>query len=50
MYVGGAPVIDDRTANVTFLLRLFCETCGYVMLFDTEKYVPSDELLYETGP
>jgi hypothetical protein len=50
MYVGGAPVIEDRTANVLFLFRLFCETCGYVMLFDTEKYATSDELLYEANP
>lgn len=50
MYVGGTPALHDKTTDVIFLLRLFCETCGYVMLFDTEKYATSDELLYEANP
>jgi hypothetical protein len=50
MYVGGTPTIKDSATNMLFLLRLFCEICGYVMLFDTEKYATSDDLLYEADP
>jgi hypothetical protein len=48
MYVGGSPEARDATTNVIFLMRVFCEICGYSMLFDTEKYVHGDEKIFES--
>ena len=33
----------DPDANVTFAVRLTCDVCGYMLLFDSEKFHPTGE-------
>lgn len=33
----------DPEANVIFAVRLTCDVCGYMLLFDSEKFSPKGE-------
>jgi hypothetical protein len=33
----------DPEANVIFAVKLTCDVCGHMMLFDSEKFSPGDE-------
>ena len=46
---GGA--FEDRTeGNILFMAVVRCESCGYTMLFDSEKFTGSDERDMFHGP
>lgn len=49
MYVGGTADTRDATTNMVFLLRVFCDVCGHVLLFDVERFVKGDERIWETS-
>ena len=47
---GGSPLCinddslaEERDCDLTFALRLECTTCGYLMLFNAERYRSADE-------
>jgi hypothetical protein len=48
MYVGGVPEAKDSTTNIVYLLRVLCQVCGHVMLFDSEQYAKGDDPIFET--
>lgn len=56
LHVGGLksriedPVQGDPDANVEFMVRVFCEVCGYTMLFDSAKHHGGDEPVLEGPP
>jgi hypothetical protein len=46
MSIGGSPekaVGEPHRGNRLFIALVRCESCGYVMMFDSEKLNPSDE-------
>ncbi len=43
-------VEGDPEANVLLMVRVFCEVCGYSMLFDSEKHHGPDEPVLEGPP
>jgi hypothetical protein len=49
MTVGGGDRLRDSTTNIAYHLRILCDMCGHVMLFDVERYVSGDEPIFETG-
>jgi hypothetical protein len=40
----------DPEANVLFAVVLTCNLCGYMLLFDSEKFTPGDEKTMIFGP
>lgn len=49
MTVGGGGGLEDSTTNIAYHLRILCDMCGHVMLFDVERYVSGDDRILETG-
>jgi ribosomal protein S27AE len=37
------PATRDRDANISFAVRIRCGLCGYIMLFDAEKFHSGEE-------
>jgi hypothetical protein len=40
----------DPEANVMFMVRVYCQLCGYVLLFDSEQFRGGDEPVLFMGP
>jgi hypothetical protein len=40
---GDLPVGEDHDTDVTLAVRIECTVCGYLMLFNAEKYRSEDE-------
>lgn len=38
LLVGGLDPEHDPDANGLFMVRIFCNLCGYTLLFDSEKH------------
>ncbi|HEV7937712.1 MAG TPA: hypothetical protein VGP18_06780 [Solirubrobacteraceae bacterium] len=30
-------IVSEKSTNVPFMLRVYCDTCGHSMLFDSER-------------
>lgn len=55
VYIGGihheqGHPRHDPEANVIFAVRMTCDVCGYMMLFDSEKFQAGDEKMLFIGP
>jgi hypothetical protein len=55
VYVGGihhepGHPRHDPEANAVFAVRLTCDVCGYMLLFDSEKFYSGDEKIMFLGP
>jgi hypothetical protein len=44
------PIAGDPDTDVVFIVRVFCEVCGYTMLFDSAKHHEEDEPVLEGPP
>jgi hypothetical protein len=44
---GDLPLGEDHDYHLTFAVRIECTTCGYLMLFNAEKYRTGDEPILE---
>lgn len=31
-------MVSEKSTNVPFMLRVYCDTCGHSMLFDSERF------------
>lgn len=40
---GGRPMAEDPDRQMTFAVQIECATCGYLMLFNSERYRTGDE-------
>jgi len=40
----------DPEADALFMIRVFCQLCGYNIFFDSEQHVRGDEPLFFQGP
>ena len=52
--IGGLPQDKadpryDPDASVIFAVRLTCDVCGYMLLFDSETFHPSSERTLSVG-
>jgi hypothetical protein len=45
--VGGTQNLQDSATNITYHLRVVCDGCGYVLLFDAERHRSGDHPLFE---
>jgi hypothetical protein len=43
------PLADDRDLNMTFAVQVECTVCGYLMLFNSERYRTGDEKILTLG-
>lgn len=41
---------NDPDANVIFAVQLTCDVCGYLMLFDSEKFYTGNDRIFINGP
>jgi len=41
------PLVEDHDYDLTFAVRIECTACGYLMLFNAEKYRTKDERILE---
>jgi Zn ribbon nucleic-acid-binding protein len=41
--VGDRPMEEDRDRQLTFAIKVECTSCGYLMLFNSERYRHGDE-------
>jgi hypothetical protein len=46
---GGRPLEADRDRRLTFAVQIECVTCGYLMLFNSERYRTGDEEIMVVG-
>lgn len=46
---GGLPSDDDPDVNVLFFVRVECQSCGYTMLFNSEKFRDGDTKIIIRG-
>jgi hypothetical protein len=53
VFISGLPPtvtgVPDPEANVEYLVRIECQRCGYVLMFDAEKFRTGDEPITVTG-
>jgi hypothetical protein len=49
LYQDKADPRHDPDADVIFAVRLTCDVCGYMLLFDSEKFQPSNETTLFVG-
>lgn len=47
--VGHSPIEHDPDRQLTFAARTECTTCGYLMLFNSERYGSGDEQTLVVG-
>jgi hypothetical protein len=47
--VDALPLQGDQGGDLTFAVRLDCVTCGYLMLFDAQRYRTGDEKILVLG-
>ncbi len=47
--VGGLPLASDPDRHVTFAVQIECTTCGYLMLFNAERYRTGEEPVLVVG-
>jgi hypothetical protein len=47
--VGGVPLEADRDRQMTFAVQIECSTCGYLMLFNAERYRTGKEPILVVG-
>ncbi len=47
--VGGVPLEADRDRQMYFAVQIECATCGYVMLFNSQRYRTGDAQVLVRG-
>ncbi len=49
--VGGVrgSELEDQDTNIVYFLRISCDTCGHVLLFDSEKFRDGDAPVLQQG-
>jgi hypothetical protein len=47
--IGGVPLEADPDRFLTFAVKIECTTCGYLMLFNAERYRTGDEQIMVNG-
>lgn len=49
LHIGGLDAERDAESNVLSMVRIFCNLCGYTMLFDSERHHGPDEPALRLG-